>query len=231
MVPLPRLLPLTALVLGCALVWHGLALFLPGLGVVPATSLMLASARAATPPGTAAPAAPAAAATPAAASASPSPAPAKTNSGSAAAHSPTSAATHRLALLQDLQARSKALDARQAALDARSMALAAAETRLRAQIGQLSKLQQQLQTLNTARQQREKANWQSLVKMYEAMPPRRAAAIFNDLDMTVLLPLLDRMQDRSAAQILAAMLPERARLATTRLADLRARREALSAAK
>lgn len=220
MVPLPRLLPLTACLLGGALAWHALALFVPALGESPAPGLMVAVARAASPP----------ASTPDAAkpAAVPGPGP---GPGPAKPPPPTPAAAQRLALLQDLRARSRALDARQAALDARSLALAAAETRLRAQISRLATLQQQLQALNAARQQREKANWQSLVKMYEAMPPRQAAAIFNDLDLSVLIPLLDRMQDRNAAQILAAMLPERARLATTKLADLRTRREALSAAK
>ena len=38
-----------------------------------------------------------------------------------------------------------------------------------------------------ARQQREDASWQGLVKLYESMKPRDAATIFNDLEMPVLL--------------------------------------------
>ena len=47
------------------------------------------------------------------------------------------------------------------------------------------------------------------------MKPRDAAAIFNDLDMPVLLQVLDRMKEAKAAPILAAMQPDRAREATT----------------
>jgi len=53
------------------------------------------------------------------------------------------------------------------------------------------------------------------------MKPRDAAAILNDMEMSVLLPVLDRMKETKAAAILAAMLPDRARVATTQLAALR----------
>ena len=53
------------------------------------------------------------------------------------------------------------------------------------------------------------------------MKPAQAAAIFNDLDPAVLLPVLDRMAERRAAPVLAAMLPDRARQATADLAKLR----------
>jgi flagellar motility protein MotE (MotC chaperone) len=74
--------------------------------------------------------------------------------------------------------------------------------------------------------QREEANWRGLVKVYESMKPRDAATIFNDLDMQVLLPVLDRMKDTKAAPVLAAMQPDKARLATTNLAQLRLKQTA-----
>jgi flagellar motility protein MotE (MotC chaperone) len=61
------------------------------------------------------------------------------------------------------------------------------------------------------------------VHVYEAMKPRDAATIFDALDMQVLLQVLDRMQDRKAAPVLAAMQPDRARLATQLLAEMRLR--------
>ncbi len=63
--------------------------------------------------------------------------------------------------------------------------------------------------------------WAGLVQTYEAMKPREAAAIFDALDMQVLLQVLDRMQERRAAPVLAAMQPDRARLATQMLAEMR----------
>ena len=75
-------------------------------------------------------------------------------------------------------------------------------------------LQKRLEALEAARKEREDASWRGLVKLYETMKPRDAATIFNDLDLPVLLPVLDRMKEAKAAPVLAAMQPERARLVT-----------------
>lgn len=124
-------------------------------------------------------------------------------------------------LLQDLRGRRLELDRRDAALGAREQALNAAEQRLTTRLDELTALQARLEQLDTDRHQHDEANWHGLVKLYEAMKPRDAAAILNDMEMSVLLPVLDRMKETKAAAILAAMLPDRARVATTQLAALR----------
>ncbi len=129
------------------------------------------------------------------------------------------------ALLQDLRKRREALDAREHALDERSSVLEATELRLQSKLDHLAELQAKLDQLDTARKQRQDANWDGLVKVYQDMKPRDAAAIFDVLDMHVLLEVLDRMNDRKAAAVLAAMQPERARLATQMLAEMRSRRD------
>jgi flagellar motility protein MotE (MotC chaperone) len=131
------------------------------------------------------------------------------------------------AVLLDLRQRRQELDARDAALAARESILAAAEQKLAARVEQLGALQKQLQDLEAGRQQREEAGWQGLVKLYEAMKPRDAAVIFNDLQMPVLLPLVDRMKEAKAAPVLAAMNPDKAREVTAGLAQLRTSRETL----
>ena len=88
-------------------------------------------------------------------------------------------------------------------------------------VQQLTALQTKLEQLEKDRQDRQEANWRGLVRVYEDMRPRDAAAIFNDLDNAVLIPVLDRMKDAKAAPILAAMTPDRARGATTQLAQFR----------
>jgi flagellar motility protein MotE (MotC chaperone) len=125
-------------------------------------------------------------------------------------------------LLLDLRKRSVELDAREAALGAREAVLAAAETRIGQRVTELGVLQKRLEALETARRGHDEANWSGLVKLYETMKPRDAAAIFNDLDMAVLLPVVDRMKETKAALVLAAMLPERARQVTAELARMRA---------
>jgi flagellar motility protein MotE (MotC chaperone) len=126
-------------------------------------------------------------------------------------------------VLLALRARRDALDARANALDQRAAEIAAADRRLEARVAELSALQGHLEALEAGRQQHRAENWSGLVKTYETMKPREAAAIFDALDMQVLLQVLDRMQERRAAPVLAAMQPDRARLATQLLAEMRTR--------
>ncbi len=127
------------------------------------------------------------------------------------------------ALLLDLRSRRTELETQAAALAAREAALAAAEHRLAGRVGELTDMQQRLEALENDRKAHDEANWRGLVKMYETMKPRDAAAIFNDLDLPVLLPVLDRMKETKAASVLAVMQPERARQVTAELAQLRTR--------
>jgi flagellar motility protein MotE (MotC chaperone) len=132
-------------------------------------------------------------------------------------------------VLTDLRQRRKQLDGRAAALSVRESMLAAAEQKLNARVAELQALQTKLETLQTARKQRQEQGWIGLVKLYEDMKPRDAATIFNDLEMPVLLALVDRMDERKAAMILAAMNPEKAREVTARLARLRTHSESAGA--
>jgi flagellar motility protein MotE (MotC chaperone) len=193
----PRLLP-AALAAACLLLVAKLAALLPGpqpLGLAPA----LASSPA--PP-------PAAAAPP-----PPPPAP----------EGPTAEQRAERALLEGLRARRAELDSRDQTLAAREMVVAAAERRLGQRIEELGALQQRLQSAEQTRTEREEAGWRQMVKLYEGMRPRDAAAIFDDLEMPVLVQLVDRMREAKAAPVLGAMKPDRARLLTAELARHRAR--------
>ncbi len=125
------------------------------------------------------------------------------------------------ALLLDLRHRRASLDERARELDQRNAVLGAAEGKLSARVGELGALQARLEQLEAARRAHDDANWSGLVHVYETMKPREAAQIFDSLDMQVLLGVLDRMQPRRVAPILAAMQPDRARLATQMLAEMR----------
>jgi flagellar motility protein MotE (MotC chaperone) len=128
-------------------------------------------------------------------------------------------------LLLELRQRRQDLDTREASLAARESMMVAAEQRLGARVAELQALQKTLEALDAARKQREDASWLGLVKVYEAMKPRDAATIFNDLDMPVLLQVVDRMKEAKVAPILAAMMPDKARDVTTQLAQMRTRRD------
>jgi flagellar motility protein MotE (MotC chaperone) len=129
------------------------------------------------------------------------------------------------AVLLDLRQRRQELDGRDTALAARESVLAAAEQKVSARVAELLALQKKLEALDAARKEREDASWQGLVKLYEAMKPRDAATIFNDLDMPVLLQVADRMKEAKAAPVLAAMQPDKARDLTEKLAQMRTRRD------
>ena len=88
-------------------------------------------------------------------------------------------------------------------------------------VEQLTTLQARLEQNDKKIQERDETNWRGLVKTYEAMRPRDAAAILNEMEVPVLLGLFDRMKEAKAALILAAMDPDRARNATTQLANMR----------
>lgn len=49
-----------------------------------------------------------------------------------------------------------------------------------------------------------------LAKVYEAMPPKDAAAILSGMDVDIVLEVLRNMKERPAAQVLAALDPGRA---------------------
>lgn len=131
------------------------------------------------------------------------------------------------ALLQDLRKRREQLDIREHALEERNSVMEATEEQLQSKIDHLNELQGHLDQVDAARKQRQNASWSGLVKVYESMKPRDAAAIFDVLDMHVLLEVVDRMNERKTAAVLAAMQPERARLTTQMLAQMRLRRDML----
>ena len=133
-------------------------------------------------------------------------------------------------LLQELRDRRRGLETRERLLTEREDVLKAAEQRLIARHGELAALQSKLEQLDHSRADRDEANWLGLVKMYEAMKPREAAAIFNDMDAPILLELIDRMKETKASAILATMQPDRARLATSQLAAKRSRTATLDRA-
>ena len=128
-------------------------------------------------------------------------------------------------MLQDLRKRREQLDAREHSLEERNSVLEATEGHLQAKIDHLTELETNLGQLDKARRQRQDENWSGLVKIYESMKPRDAATIFDVLDMHVVLEVLDRMNERKAAAVLAGMQPERARLATQMLAQKRLRQD------
>ncbi|MFT8245281.1 MotE family protein [Roseomonas sp. BN140053] len=140
-----------------------------------------------------------------------------------AAEAPDPVAAAERSVLESLRGRRTALEEREQAMSAREAVLAAAERRLTARLEELAALQARLEGLERQRGEREEAGWRGLVKTYETMRPRDAAAVFDELEMPVLVGIVDRMREAKAAPVIGAMRPERARLLTAELARTRAR--------
>lgn len=123
-----------------------------------------------------------------------------------------------VAVLQALADRRDGLVALEKELDERERLLGAAEGRLETRIGELQQLRDSIEALVRQYNEQEKAELLSIVKIYETMKPKDAAAILEDLEMPILLSIMETMKERKSASILAAMGPERAREVTTELA-------------
>ena len=128
------------------------------------------------------------------------------------------------ALLEQLRSRRLELEVREQSIVSREVVLAAAERRLTERIEELTLLQQRLEAMERTRGEREEAGWRGLVKTYETMRPREAAAIFEELELPVVIQILDRMGERRMAPVIGAMRPEKARILTAELARHRANR-------
>jgi len=211
----PRLVPATVLAMGALgavkaeALWRGAAV--PAVVAVPAqVSGVAAPARAqeAAAPSSARPAA-----QPVAAS-QPAPPP------------PDPQAVAERGVLEALRQRRTELEAREAQLNLRETVLAATERRLAQRVDELTALQRRLEALEAGRGEREEAAWRGLVRTYETMRPRDAAAIFDEMEMPVLVQILDRMGERRAAPVIGAMRPERARTVTAEIARHRTQRGA-----
>lgn len=128
-----------------------------------------------------------------------------------------------LATPDALKVRRSQIEEREQKLVEREAMIAAADKRLSERVGELTALQSRLQALEGGLKERDDANWAGMVKTYEGMRPKDAAAIFNALDKPVLLDILDRMKPAKATPVIAAMEPEKARQATADLSERRTR--------
>ncbi len=105
---------------------------------------------------------------------------------------------------QDLSERDAAAARRKRGLDLREQAAKAAEARLQADL--------------EARKKQEggggeaglpaEAQYDELARIYQAMKPKAAAVVFEQLDMEVQMKVAQRMRERSTAMIMAAMTPK-----------------------
>ena len=97
----------------------------------------------------------------------------------------------------------------------------AAERRIDRKIEDLKALRGAVEGLIKTHDDQQAKKMQSLVKIYEAMKPKDAARIFEELDLDTLLLVAERMKERKLAPIMAKMNPQKAKTMTVELGKLR----------
>ena len=122
-------------------------------------------------------------------------------------------------ILQSLSKRRDELEQREKQLRQRQALLTAAEQEVDRKINELTNMREELKKLLDQQDAVQEERLQRMVKIYESMKPSEAAAIFNTLDMNVLLSVIGRMSERKSAPIFADMNPDRAREVTIRLVE------------
>lgn len=122
-------------------------------------------------------------------------------------------------VLESLAERRKKLDQLEKDISLREKVLEATEQRIDQKLVELNTMSKELKDLLVTYDKEEDAKISSLVKVYEAMKPKDAARIFDEMDMNILLMVVDRMSERRVAPILAAMSPQKAKDLTEQLAD------------
>ena len=123
-------------------------------------------------------------------------------------------------LLERLTARRTELQQYEDDLALRASIVDAAEKRIEERAATLEALEAQISSLVDQRQEMEAGQFAGIVAMYEAMRPKDAANIFDNLEMDVLLRVAKTMSPRKMAPILAEMSPARAQELTVQMAAL-----------
>lgn len=122
------------------------------------------------------------------------------------------------AVLARLGERRDELDAREEELDMRLALIEAAEQRVDERTAALEQLEARIDAMVEEKRILEGEQFVALVTMYESMKARDAAAIFDQMEMPVMLRVARAMSPRKMAPILAEMDPLRARDLTTTMA-------------
>jgi flagellar motility protein MotE (MotC chaperone) len=133
------------------------------------------------------------------------------------------ASASEASVLESLSARRQDLERRASELDLRESLLAAAEARIEGRIAELRTLEDPTGTgaAGVSAAPAEPAEQLAgLVTMYQTMGPKDAAAVFEGLSPSVLLPLARQMNPRKMAAILAEMSPRSAAELTALLAGI-----------
>jgi flagellar motility protein MotE (MotC chaperone) len=121
-------------------------------------------------------------------------------------------------ILKNLRQRREAIEDRNKDLVILETALQSIQKDIEVKVAQLEKLNTQIEEKSSDGGIANGERVNKLVRIYEGMKPKDAANIFNDLQMSVLLDVAQKMKDNKLAAVVAEMQPQKARDLTMALA-------------
>jgi flagellar motility protein MotE (MotC chaperone) len=122
------------------------------------------------------------------------------------------------ALGERLGEKRRTLEDRTKELELRESLLKAAEKKLDDRMVEVKQIEAKIDEQGKVREEQTGLQIKSLVLMYETMKAKQAAAIFDKLDLNVMVEVASRMKPQMTAQVLANMTPDSAQKLTTELA-------------
>ncbi len=124
-------------------------------------------------------------------------------------------------VLQRLRDRRRELDAREARLDMRENTIMAAEHTLESRIEDWKRLKTEVEGLMAEYESEQEQDLKTLAIYYEKMKPKDAARVFNELELSYLVDIVERMKNAKAAVIIGKMETAKAKMLTVELAEKR----------
>lgn len=122
------------------------------------------------------------------------------------------------ALGERLGEKRRTLDERAKELDLRESLLKAAEKKLDDRMAEVKQIEAKIDGQAKAKEEQVGLQIKNLVQMYETMKPKQAAAIFDKLDINVMIEVASRMKPQMTSQVLANMSTDAAQKLTSELA-------------
>lgn len=124
-------------------------------------------------------------------------------------------------VLRGIVDRSDDLNDRERSLSEKEQILNVLLKKMDVKIKELQTAKNELAALVTQIDEEEDANTKRLVKMIEGMKPAQAAAVLLDIEFPILLDIMERIKEKTAAPILASMNPKKAGYLMTELSKRR----------
>jgi len=115
--------------------------------------------------------------------------------------------------------RERSLDLREQTIEEQEQSLRDAEESLRGELADLQAIRDEIRALKVELDDEHEVQVEKLVKMFESMRAKQAAAVLEEAEVPVALGVLRVMKSQRAGPILAAMTPTHAALLTEKIAN------------